>query len=106
MCIRHCGGECFRGLEEHPAEGGEGIAAHVAKHGQRLVVPDVMTDPRFSAKRIDEMTKWDSFHRLLSRQLAAVRAGCEFQLVNVDMEHFGDQEIFFSNPYYDYQQSQ
>jgi len=35
---------------------GEGIAGHVAKHGERLIVPDVYTDPRFT-KRIDEMTR-------------------------------------------------
>ena len=55
---------------------GEGIAGWVAKNGERLVVPDVMTDPRF-AKRIDEMTKWEtrsiicvplrSKHRVLGR---------------------------------------
>ena len=38
---------------------GEGIAGWVAKHGERVVVPDVYTDPRF-AKRIDEMTKWET----------------------------------------------
>ena len=38
---------------------GEGIAGYVAKHGERLVVPDVMTDPRF-ARRIDEMTSQNS----------------------------------------------
>src|SRR5256712_4362202 len=35
---------------------GEGIAGWVAKHGERLIVPDVYTDPRF-AKRIDGMAK-------------------------------------------------
>src|SRR3989441_7537455 len=38
---------------------GEGIAGWVAKHGERLIVPDVYTDPRF-AKRIDEMTKLET----------------------------------------------
>src|SRR5438045_5271402 len=38
---------------------GEGIAGWVAKHGERLVVPDVMADPRF-AKRIDDMTQWET----------------------------------------------
>src|SRR5205814_10128507 len=38
---------------------GEGIAGWVAKHGESLIVPDVYTDPRF-AKRIDEMTKWQT----------------------------------------------
>src|SRR5690348_3400275 len=37
---------------------GEGIAGWVAKHGEQLVVPDVMNDPRF-AKRIDDVTKWE-----------------------------------------------
>src|SRR5271155_5330610 len=38
---------------------GEGIAGHVAKHGERLIVPDVYTDARFT-KRIDEMTRWET----------------------------------------------
>src|ERR1700693_2748251 len=35
---------------------GEGIAGWVAKHGERLIVPDVMADARF-AKSIDQMTQ-------------------------------------------------
>src|SRR5437870_12351108 len=35
---------------------GEGIAGHVAKYGEKLVVPDVHADKRFS-RRIDELTK-------------------------------------------------
>src|SRR5947207_13052978 len=35
---------------------GEGIAGWVAKNGERLIVPDVMADPRI-AKRIDDMTQ-------------------------------------------------
>src|SRR6202047_5097485 len=38
---------------------GEGIAGYVAKHGERLIVPDVAADPRF-ARRIDEMTQWET----------------------------------------------
>src|SRR5207237_10846351 len=38
---------------------GEGIAGHVAKFGEKLVVPDVRSDKRF-AKRIDEMTQWET----------------------------------------------
>src|SRR6266705_5321638 len=38
---------------------GEGIAGHVAKYGEKLVVPDVRADQRF-AKRIDEMTQWET----------------------------------------------
>src|SRR6202789_4340241 len=36
---------------------GEGIAGWVAKHGERLVVPDVAADPRF-AKSIEQRTQW------------------------------------------------
>ncbi len=35
---------------------GEGIAGHVAKYGEKLVVPDVRADQRF-AKRIDQVTQ-------------------------------------------------
>ena len=54
---------------------GEGIAGWVAKHGERLVVPDVYTDPRF-AKRIDEMTQvGDAIDYLRSAALETSRAG-------------------------------
>src|SRR5262252_3346915 len=35
---------------------GEGIAGHVAKYGEKLVVPDVRADKRFT-RRIDEVTQ-------------------------------------------------
>src|SRR5580765_1942732 len=38
---------------------GEGIAGHVAKYGEKLIVPDVAADPRF-AKRIDKVTQWET----------------------------------------------
>ena len=47
---------------------GEGIAGWVAKNGERVVVPDVYTDIRF-AKRIDEMTQWET------RSIVCVRVG-------------------------------
>ncbi|MGA8491474.1 MAG: sensor domain-containing diguanylate cyclase [Terriglobales bacterium] len=80
---------------------GEGIAGHVAKHGQRLVVPDVMTDPRF-AKRIDEMTKWETRSIVCFPVQSRLRVLGVIQLVNVDMAHFGDQEIFFLQSLCDY----
>jgi diguanylate cyclase (GGDEF)-like protein len=80
---------------------GEGIAGHVAKHGERLVVPDVMTDPRF-AKRIDEMTKWETRSIVCFPVQSRLRVLGVIQLVNVDMEHFGDQEIFFLQSLCDY----
>jgi diguanylate cyclase (GGDEF)-like protein len=80
---------------------GEGIAGYVAKNGQRLVVPDVMTDPRF-AKRIDEMTKWETRSIVCFPVQSRLRVLGVIQLVNVDMEHFGDQEIFFLQSLCDY----
>jgi len=80
---------------------GEGIAGHVAKHGERLVVPDVMTDPRFT-KRIDEMTKWETHSIVCFPVRSRLRVLGVIQLVNVDMNHFGDQEIFFLQSLCDY----
>jgi diguanylate cyclase (GGDEF)-like protein len=80
---------------------GEGIAGHVAKHGERLVVPDVMNDPRFT-KRIDEMTKWETHSIICFPVRSRLRVLGVIQLVNVDMQHFGDQEIFFLQSLCDY----
>jgi len=80
---------------------GEGIAGYVAKHGERLIVPDVMTDPRF-AKRIDEMTKWETHSIVCFPVSSRLRVLGVIQLVNVDMEHFGDQEIYFLQSLCDY----
>jgi len=80
---------------------GEGIAGHVAKHGERLIVPDVYTDPRF-AKRIDEMTKWETRSIICVPVRSKLRVLGVIQLVNVDMEHFGDQESFFLGALCDY----
>src|ERR1700722_15119487 len=52
-------GSASEALKNLRVKVGEGIAGHVAKHGESLIGPDVMTDPRF-AKRIDEMTKWET----------------------------------------------
>src|SRR5437667_10565101 len=38
---------------------GEGIAGHVAKYGEKLIVPNVRADQRF-AKRIDQVTQWET----------------------------------------------
>ncbi len=56
---------------------GEGIAGWVAKHGEQLIVPDVIADPRF-AKRIDEMTQLgDPLHHLRPAALQAPGAGSD-----------------------------
>src|SRR5262250_2872165 len=52
-------GQAAEALKNVRLKVGEGIAGHVAKYGDSLIVPDVYTDPRF-AKRIDEMTKLET----------------------------------------------
>jgi diguanylate cyclase (GGDEF)-like protein len=80
---------------------GEGIAGWVARHGERLVVPDVYTDPRF-AKRIDEMTKWETRSIICIPLRSKHRVLGVIQLVNVDMQNFGNQEEFFLQSLCDY----
>src|SRR6476620_350811 len=80
---------------------GEGIAGWVAKNGERLIVPDVMTDPRF-AKRIDEMTKWETRSIICVPLRSKHRVLGVIQLVNVNMEGFSDQEVFFLQSLCDY----
>ncbi len=80
---------------------GEGIAGWVAKNGERLVVPDVMNDPRF-AKRIDEMTKWETRSIICVPLRSKHRVLGVIQLVNVDMQNFSDREEFFLQSLCDY----
>lgn len=80
---------------------GEGIAGWVAKHGERLVVPDVMNDPRF-AKRIDDMTKWETRSIVCVPVRSKHRVLGVIQLVNIDMQSFNDQEVFFLQSLCDY----
>jgi diguanylate cyclase (GGDEF)-like protein len=80
---------------------GEGIAGWVAKHGERLVVADVMSDPRF-AKRIDEMTAWETRSIICIPLRSKHRVQGVIQLVNVDMDGFGEAELFFLQSLCDY----
>src|SRR5579871_3896206 len=80
---------------------GEGIAGWVAKHGARLVVPDAMADPRF-AKRIDEMTQWETHSIICVPLRSKHRVLGVIQLVNVHMNGFGDEELFFLQALCDY----
>ncbi len=80
---------------------GEGIAGWVAKHGERLIVPDVLNDPRF-AKRIDEMTKWETRSIICVPLRSKHRVLGVIQLVNVSMEGFRDEEVFFLQALCDY----
>src|SRR5882724_9410391 len=77
------------------------IAGWVAKHGERVVVPDVCTDPRF-AKRIDEMTQWETRSIICVPLRSKLRVLGVIQLVNVSMENFTDQESFFLQSICDY----
>ncbi len=80
---------------------GEGIAGWVAKHGEPLLVPDVYTDPRF-AKRIDQMTKWQTRSIICVPLTSKGRVLAVIQLINVDMKGFGDNELFFLQALCDY----
>jgi GAF domain-containing protein len=73
---------------------GEGIAGWVAKNGERLIIPDVYTDPRF-AKRIDEMTKWQTRSIICVPLLSKHKVLGVIQLINVDQDSFSDHELFF-----------
>src|SRR6267154_469471 len=80
---------------------GEGIAGHVAKYGEKLVVPDVRADQRF-AKRIDEMTQWETECIICIPLRSKLRVLGVIQLVNVNLQHFTDQETFFLQSLCDY----
>jgi diguanylate cyclase (GGDEF)-like protein len=80
---------------------GEGIAGWVAKHGESLIVPDVYTDPRF-AKRIDEMTKWQTKSMICVPLRSKNRTLAVIQLINSPIESFGDDEMFFLHALCDY----
>jgi diguanylate cyclase (GGDEF)-like protein len=80
---------------------GEGVAGYVAQNGERVIVPDVYSDPRF-AKRIDEMTRWETRSVVCFPLRSGSRVLGVIQLVNVDMDHFGDQEIYFLQSLCDY----
>src|SRR5881392_2484662 len=80
---------------------GEGIAGWVAKHGEQLIVPDVYTDPRF-AKRIDEMTKWETRSIICVPLRSKHRTLGVIQLINCVLDNFGDRELFFLTALCDY----
>jgi diguanylate cyclase (GGDEF)-like protein len=80
---------------------GEGIAGWVAKHGESVLVPDVYTDPRF-AKRIDEMTKWQTKSMICVPLKSKNRVLAVIQLINSPLEAFGENEMFFLHALCDY----
>src|SRR5579859_7862725 len=60
---------------------GEGIAGHVAKYGEKLVVPDVRADKRF-ARRIDEITRTETHSIICMPLRSRHRVLGVIQLVN------------------------
>jgi diguanylate cyclase (GGDEF)-like protein len=94
-------GDAAEALKNVRLKVGEGIAGWVAKHGEQLIVPDVCTDARF-AKRIDEMTKWETRSIICVPLRSKHRVLGVIQLVNVRMENFTDQEMFFLHSLCDY----
>ncbi|HEV8523566.1 MAG TPA: sensor domain-containing diguanylate cyclase [Terriglobales bacterium] len=80
---------------------GEGIAGWVARHGESVIVPDVHTDPRF-AKRIDEMTKWQTRSIICVPLRAKHRVMGVIQLINSPVETFSETEMFFLHALCDY----
>src|SRR6201984_1713383 len=73
---------------------GEGIAGWVAKHGESLIVPDVYNDPHF-AKRLEEMTQWTHKPIICVPLQTQKRVLGVIQLINSDVNSFGEQEMFF-----------
>src|SRR5947208_11442723 len=60
---------------------GEGIAGHVAKYGEKLIVPDVRSDKRF-AKRIDKVTQMETQSIICVPLKSKLRVLAVIQLVN------------------------
>ena len=94
-------GEAADTLKNLRLKVGEGIAGWVAKHGESLIVPDVYNDARF-AKRVDEMTKWQTRSIICVPLRSRHRVLGAIQLINCAMETFGDNELFFLHALCDY----
>ena len=80
---------------------GEGIAGHVAKYGEKLIVPDVRGDQRF-ARRIDEVTQWETQSIICVPLRSKLRVLGVIQLVNAEMTSFSHEEQFFLQALCDY----
>jgi diguanylate cyclase (GGDEF)-like protein len=80
---------------------GEGIAGHVAKFGEKLIVPDVRRDKRFT-KRIDDLTQMETHSIICVPLKSKLRVLGVIQLVNVEMKSFSHEEEFFLQALCDY----
>ncbi|HEV2116309.1 MAG TPA: GAF domain-containing protein, partial [Terriglobales bacterium] len=94
-------GDAAQSLKDMRLKVGEGIAGWVARHGEGLVVPDVYNDKRF-ARRVDEMTKWETRSIICLPLRSKHRVLAVIQLINVNMEGFGENELFFLQALCDY----
>ena len=80
---------------------GEGIAGHVAKFGEKLIVPDVRKDKRFT-KRVDDLTQMETQSIICVPLKSKLRVLGVIQLVNVEMHNFSHEEEFFLQALCDY----
>jgi diguanylate cyclase (GGDEF)-like protein len=94
-------GQASEALKNVRLKVGEGIAGHVAKFGEKLVVPDVQADQRF-ARRIDDITQLETQSIICMPLKSRLRVLGVIQLVNVDMAHFKHEEEFFLQALCDY----
>jgi diguanylate cyclase (GGDEF)-like protein len=94
-------GQASEKLKNERLKVGEGIAGHVAKFGEKLVVPDVSADERFT-KRIDDITQLETQSIICMPLRSKLRVLGVIQLVNVDLAHFTHEEEFFLQALCDY----
>ena len=94
-------GDAAESLKHVRLKVGEGIAGWVAQHGERLIVPDVSRDPRFT-KRIDDMTEWKTQSIICVPLRSKHRVLGVIQLVNVELEGFKQDELSFLQTLCDY----
>ena len=94
-------GDASEALKNVRLKVGEGIAGWVAQHGEQVMVADVMNDPRF-ARRIDDLTKWETRSVMCIPLSSKHRVLGVIQLVNVHTDHFTEQESFFLQSLCDY----
>jgi diguanylate cyclase (GGDEF)-like protein len=94
-------GEASAPLKDVRLKVGEGIAGWVARHGESLIVPDVYKDARF-AKRFDQITCWKTRSIVCIPLKSKQHVLGVIQLVNVPMESFSENEMFFLQALCDY----
>jgi diguanylate cyclase (GGDEF)-like protein len=73
----------------------------VAKFGDKLIVPNVRTDKRFT-KRIDDLTQMETHSIICVPLKSKLRVLGVIQLVNVEMKSFSHEEEFFLQALCDY----